>query len=154
MANTILQEGTVRTDQVNTQFLYAKSAVVVGNVNGTDESLLQAQIYLPNTAIPEAMVSGHVYDLGILESNQDLSGISFVDATSPYGAGYVQTCEIWMQTGSTGYTIIWPATSKWPDEYLGDPPTVTLDPNTRYRFAVRDERNGTMVITKAYEYSV
>jgi hypothetical protein len=148
MANTILQEGTVRTDQVNTQLLYATSAVVVGEVNGTDEALLQAQIYLPNT-IPGVMVSGHVYDMGVLNSNQDLSTISFDSAP-----GYVQTCEVWMETGATGYSITWPTTSKWPDEYLGNPPTITLTPNKRYRFAVRSEGDGTMVITKAYEYSV
>lgn len=148
MANTILQEGTVSTEQVNTELLYAKSAVVVGEVNGVDESLRQAQIYLSDT-IPGVMVSGHVYDMGELSSNQDLSGISFATAD-----GYVQTCEIWMETGTTGYSITWPTASKWPDEYLGEPPTVTLAPNTRYRFAVRSEGDGTMVITKAYEYSV
>lgn len=148
MANTILNEGTVRTDQVNTELLYAKSAVVVGEVNGIDESLRQAQIYVPDT-IPGVMVSGHVYDMGVLSSNQDLSGISFASAP-----GYVQTCEIWMQTGTTGYSITWPSASKWPDEYLGDPPAVTLATKTRYRFAVRSEGDGTMVITKAYEYSV
>lgn len=148
MANTILNEGTVSTDQVNTELLYAKSAVVVGEVNGIDESLRQAQIYLQDT-IPGVMVSGHVYDMGVLESNQDLSGISFASAT-----GYVQTCEIWMETGATGYSITWPRASKWPDEYLGESPSVTLATNTRYRFAVRAEGDGTMVITKAYEYSV
>lgn len=148
MANTILNEGTVSTDQVNTELLYAKSAVVVGDINGTDESLRQAQIYLPDT-IPGVMVSGHVYDMGELSSNQDLSGISFVSAP-----GYVQTCEIWMETGDTVYSITWPTASKWPDEYLGEPPSVTLATNTRYRFAVRAEGDGTMVITKAYEYSV
>lgn len=148
MANTILQEGTVSTDQVNTQLLYATSAVVVGEVNGIDESLRQAQIYVPD-AIPGVMVSGHVYDMGVLNSNQDLSGISFASAP-----GYVQTCEIWMETGATGYSVTWPAASKWPDEYMEEPPTVTLTPNKRYRFAVRDEGNGTMVITKAYEYSL
>ena len=148
MANTILNEGTVRTDQVNTELLYAKSAVVVGDVNGIDESLRQAQTYLPDT-IPGVMVSGHVYDMGVLNSNQDLSTISFASAP-----GYVQTCEIWMQTGTTGYSVTWPTASKWPDEYLGEPPTVTLAPSTRYRFAIRAEGDGTMVITKAYEYSV
>lgn len=148
MANTILQEGTVSTDQVNTQLLYATSAVVVGEVNGIDESLRQAQIYVPD-AIPAVMVSGHVYDMGVLNSNQDLSSISFASAT-----GYVQTCEIWMQTGTTGYSITWPTASKWPDEPDGAAPNVTLTPNKRYRFAVRSEGDGTMVITKAYEYSV
>lgn len=148
MPNTILQEGTVDTNQVNTQLLYAKSAVVVGDVNGIDESLRQAQIYLPDT-IPGVMVSGHVYDMGVLSGNYDLSGISF--AAAP---GYVQTCEIWMETGNTGYSITWPATSKWPDEANGSRPTVPLATKTRYRFAVRSEGNGIMVITKAYEYSL
>ena len=153
-----LNEGTVKADLVetellNTDELYAKSKVVVGDVDGTDEILRQAQIYLPDT-IPAVMESGHVYDMGVLSSNQDLSLIIFKDVNSDSSTKYVQTCEIWMETGNTAYTITWPVTSKWPDESMGAITSVTLMSNTRYRFAVRSEGDGTMVITKAYEYSV
>ena len=121
---------------------------VSGEVTTSDDFLREAQIYL-TTAIPSEMESGRVYDLGVLNSNQDLSGISFASAP-----GYVQTCEIWMTTGDTVYSITWPDTSKWPDEADGSRPTVPRVPNTRYRFAVRAEGDGTMVITKAYEYPV
>lgn len=121
---------------------------VYGEVTTSDEFLREAQIYLPAT-IPSVMVSGRVYDLGVLNSNQDLSAITFKSAP-----GYVQTCEIWMETGDTGYSVTWPAGAVWPDEVGGVAPSFVLSGNTRYRFAVRNEGNGTMVITKAYEYSV
>ena len=121
---------------------------VSGEVTTSDEFLREAQIYLPAT-IPSVMVSGRVYDLGVINSNQDLSAITFKSAS-----GYVQTCEIWMETGDTGYSLTWPAGAVWPDSQNGVAPSFALPGNTRYRFAVRNEGNGTMVITKAYEYSV
>lgn len=121
---------------------------VSGEVATSDEFLREAQIYLPAT-IPSEMVSGRVYDLGVINSNQDLSLITFKSAP-----GYVQTCEIWMETGDTGYTVTWPAVAVWPDEPNGVAPSFVLPVNKRYRFAVRNEGNGAMVITKAYEYSV
>lgn len=121
---------------------------VVGEVTTSDEFLREAQVYLPAT-IPSVMMSGRVYDLGVLTSNQDLSAIAFKSAP-----GYVQTCEIWMETGDTGYTVTWPTSSVWPDEPNETPSSIVLPVNTRYRFSVRDESNGTMVITKAYEYSM
>ena len=151
MANTILQEGTVSTTQVNADLVYAKSAVVVGNTGEDANStafLSSAQIYLPNT-IPGVMVSGHVYDMGVLNSNQDLSNISFTAAP-----GYVQTCEIWLTTGSTSYLITWPANSKWPGELSGVAPTVAPLVNSKHRYVIRAEADGTMVINKAYSYSV
>ena len=126
----------------------AGDVTVSGDITASNEHLREAQIYLP-AVIPTSLTSGHVYDLGVINSNQDLSGISF-----PTVAGYVQTCEIWMETGATGYYVTWPAASVWPDEPDGASPSIVLPENTRYRFAVRNEGNGTMVITKAYEYSV
>ena len=121
---------------------------VSGDITASNEHLREAQIYLP-AVIPSEMVSGRVYDLGVINSNQDLSAITFQSAP-----GYVQTCEIWMETGATGYSVTWPEGSVWPDEPDGVSPSIALPENTRYRFAVRNEGNGTMVITKAYEYSV
>jgi len=121
---------------------------VSGEVSTSDEFLREAQIYLP-AVIPSEMVSGRVYDLGVINSNQDLSAIAFKSAP-----GYVQTCEIWMETGDTGYSVTWPEGVVWPDEPNGAAPSFILPANKRYRFAVRNEGNGTTVITKAYEYSV
>lgn len=135
--NTFIGDQTVEGD-----------VTVSGDVTTSDEFLREAQLYLQAT-IPSEMISGRVYDLGVLTSNQDLSAIAFKSAP-----GYVQTCEIWMETGATGYSITWPAGSVWPDEPNGAAPSFVLPVNKRYRFAVRDESNGTMVITKAYEYSV
>lgn len=148
MANTILTGDGVNSPQVNADLINAKSVVVTNDVQTEDSLMRGSQLYVAG-AIPAQLVSGYVYDLGVINSTQDLSAISFQAAP-----GYVQTCEVWMETGATGYSVTWPANSKWPDEYLGNPPTVTLAANKRYRFAVRSEGDGTMVITKAYEYSL
>ena len=122
---------------------------VSGEVSASDEFLRDAQIYLPAT-IPSEMVSGRVYDLGVINSNQDLSAIAFNSAP-----GYVQTCEIWMGTGdgATGYTVTWPVDSIWPDEAAGIA-METLAANTTYRFVVRQEPSGKLIINCAYYYSV
>lgn len=124
------------------------SLVVTGDVDSSADNLKEAQLYIPGI-LSGNLISGHVYDLGVLAQNQDLSGIAF-EALN----GYVQTCEIWMETGDTGYSVTWPVDSIWPDELNGAAPSSMLPVNKRYRFAVRNEGNGTMVITKAYEYSV
>lgn len=120
---------------------------VSGEVATSDEFLRESQIYLP-AAIPSEMVSGRVYDIGVINSNQDLSAIAFNSAP-----GYVQTCEIWMETGDTGYTITWPVDSIWPDEAAGIA-METLAANTTYRFVVRQEPSGKLIINCAYYYSV
>ena len=146
---TVTGNHTVSKDQTIAGNQTVEGDVTVsGDVTTSDEFLREAQLYLQAT-IPSEMISGRVYDLGVLTSNQDLSTIAFKSAP-----GYVQTCEIWMETGDTGYTVTWPAGSVWPDETDGTPPSIVLPANTRYRFAVRDESNGTMVITKAYAYPV
>ena len=53
-----------------------------------------------------------------------------------------------------GYSVTWPFRIVWPDEPNGACSFFCFAVNKRYRFAVRNEGNGTMVITKAYEYSV
>lgn len=124
------------------------SVVITGDVESSADNLKEAQLYVPGI-LSGNLISGHVYDLGVLVTNQDLSGLAFEELN-----GYVQTCEIWMETGDTGYSVMWPEGSIWPDEVNGAAPGIVLPGNTRYRFAVRNEGNGTMVITKAYEYSV
>ena len=124
------------------------SVTITGDIESSADNLREAQLYVPGI-ISGVLVSGHVYDLGVLAQNQDLSGLTF-DTLN----GYVQTCEIWMETGATGYSVTWPSGAVWPDELNGTAPSFVLPANKRYRFAVRNEGNGTMVITKAYEYSV
>lgn len=124
------------------------SVTITGDLEGSADNLKEAQLYVPGI-ISGALVSGHVYDLGVLAQNQDLSGLTF----DPLN-GYVQTCEIWMETGATGYSIQWPADSVWPDESDESEPNFVLPENKRYRFAIRNEGNGKIIITKAYEYSV
>lgn len=121
---------------------------VSGEVTTSDEFLRDAQIYL-SAVIPSEMVSGRVYDLGVINSNQDLSAIAFKAAP-----GYVQTCEIWLTTGATSYLITWPANSKWPGEIDGVAPTVAPLANSRHRYVIRKEADGTLVINKAYSYFV
>ena len=124
------------------------SVTITGDIESSADNLREAQLYVPGI-LSGNLISGHVYDLGVLTQNQDLSSIAF-EALN----GYVQTCEIWMETGNTGYSVTWPSGSVCPDSQDGVAPSFVLPVNTRYRFAVRNEGNGTMVITKAYEYSV
>lgn len=124
------------------------SVVITGDLEGSADNLKEAQLYVPGI-ISGALISGHVYDLGVLAQNQDLSGLTF----DPLN-GYVQTCEIWMETGATGYSITWPTEAVWPDESSESNPGFILPGNTRYRFAIRNEGNGTIIITKAYTYTV
>lgn len=124
------------------------SLTVTGELEGVIDNLKDAQP-ISSGIISGALISGYIYDLGVLTQNQDLSSLAF-DTLN----GYVQTCEVWMETGDTGYSITWPSGAVWPDEPNGAAPSLILSGNTRYRFAVRNEGNGTVVITKAYEYSV
>lgn len=126
----------------------AGGVTVSGDVQTADSLMRESQVYL-QSAIPTVLKSGHVYDLGVINSAQDLSGISFPAAT-----GYVQTCEIWMETGATSYLITWPANSKWPSEVDGVAPTVAPLANSRHRYVIRKEADGTLVINKAYSYFV
>lgn len=97
---------------------------------------------------PSEMLCDAVYDLGILTENKDLSNIKFADIST-----HVQTCEIWFETGETVYTVTWPLRTFWPDEINGVyPPSLTK--NTAYRYAIRREPNGIVIVTKAYSYPV
>ena len=148
MANTILTGDGVNSPQVNVDLLNAKTVVVTNGVQTEDSLMRGSQLYIAG-AIPTQLTSGYVYDLGVINSAQDLSGISF-----PVAASYVQTCEIWLTTGATSYLITWPANSKWPSEVDGVAPTVAPLANSRHRYVIRKEADGTLVINKAYSYFV
>lgn len=97
-------------------------------------------IYTPGT--PAALISSHVYDLGELAANVDLSNVSFAENSAA-----VQTCEIWLANGATAYSVTWPGGLVWLDS---EP---VLEAGKYYRFALRCEPNGTIIGNLAYEYS-
>ncbi len=86
--------------------------------------------------------AGHVYDLGVLSIDTDLTGLMFS------AKEHVQTAELWLSIGNTPLTIIWPNNAIWP---YGEP---VLRANTAYRFALRREPNANLIINLAYEYSL
>lgn len=92
-------------------------------------------------AQPAILQAGHVYDLGVLSTDTDLTALMFA------AKEHVQTAELWFSTGSTILTVIWPSDAIWPDS---EPTLIT---NTAYRFALRREPNGKLIISLAYEYS-
>ncbi len=91
---------------------------------------------------PAILQAGHVYDLGVLSNDTDLTGLMFS------AKEHVQTAELWLSIGNTELTIIWPTNAIWPN---GEP---VLRANTAYRFALRREPNANLIINLAYEYSL
>lgn len=92
---------------------------------------------------PSSLQGSHVYDLGELTQAVDLSTLAFEPMNST-----VQTAELWLSIGSTAYTVTWPTGAVWVD---GEP---ELEAVHAYRFAVRQEPNGNLVINLAYELAV
>lgn len=97
-------------------------------------------IYSPY--VPYAFVSSTVHDLGELNTAVDLSAVAFAASSTS-----VQTCEVWLSCGETVYDVTWPSGAKW----VGDAPTMEV--NKAYRFALRQEPNGALLINLSYEYS-
>ena len=87
--------------------------------------------------------AGHILDLGTLTTDTDLTALSFAESAN------VQTAELWLSTGTIPPILVWPADIIWLD---GSSPT--LSPSTAYRFALRREPNGKLIINLAYEYSI
>ena len=85
-----------------------------------------------------------VHDLGVLAVDTDLSLLAF----EPIATSAVLTAELWFTIGSTIPTVTWPTGSVWPD----GPPA--LSPSAAYRFAIRRELSGNLIISLAYEYSL
>lgn len=92
-------------------------------------------------ALPERLQAGHVYDLGELAEVTDLSALHFEKSD------FVQTSEIWFTISAAIPSIIWPASVIWADEE----PVLML--NSAYRFALRREPNGNLIVSQAYVYS-
>ena len=89
-----------------------------------------------------------VYDLGELPPAVDFSALSFTADDS-----VVQTCELWFSTGEKAPQVSWPDGAIWPDEE-GQTAPADLQTGTAYRFALRREPGGNLIITRAYEYTI
>lgn len=83
-----------------------------------------------------------VHDLGELAVDTNLSLLAF----EPTATSCVLTAELWFAVGSTIPTVTWPTASVWPD----GPPA--LNPSAAYRFVIRREPAGTLILSLAYEY--
>ncbi len=90
--------------------------------------------------LPTILQSGHVYDLGVLSSDTDFSGLIFS------AKEHVQTAELWFNTENTAPTILWPDNCLW----IGLFPALTT--KMAYRFVIRQEPSGKLLINLAYEY--
>lgn len=93
--------------------------------------------------VPTQLRANTVHDLGLLTADLDLSSLVFEEATNE-----VLTAELWFTTGSTVHTVTFPSEAIWVDLK----PVLTND--TAYRFAMRREPNGKLIINLAYEYTL
>lgn len=85
---------------------------------------------------------GHILDLGTLTADTDLTALSFAESAN------VQTAELWFTTGVPAPVITWPADLVWAA------PQPAISGATAYRFALRREPSGKLIINLAYEYSL
>ena len=93
--------------------------------------------------MPSTLQAGHIYDLGQLTENTDFSALKLNETAN------CQTIELWFSTGSSVPTITWPANGVWVNS---EEPLLSL--STAYRFVLRREPNGNLIINLAYEYSI
>lgn len=101
---------------------------------------------MPVRPLPENFLRANVvYDMGALTENTDLSHLSFEPANS------VRSCEVWLSTGESVPSIIWPS-GIWVDSADGNAPD--FESNSHYRLVFRQEGVGNLVISVAYVYSV
>lgn len=102
-----------------------------------------------SAGIPGILESNKVYDLGSITTSPNLSTIQFSDTSL-----FVQTCEIWITAAATSIIPIWPADSIWPEETNQTAPETSLVNATAYRFIVRREHDGKLIISLSYSYSI
>lgn len=84
------------------------------------------------------LTPGHILDLGTLTADTDLTALAFAESAN------VQTAELWFTIGDALPAITWPGDIVWVD---AEP---VLAPSTAYRFALRREPNGKLIINLAY----
>ncbi|MDO5472692.1 MAG: hypothetical protein Q4F35_05080 [Akkermansia sp.] len=104
----------------------------------------QLQPYITGADVNLAVLRPNaVHDLGTLSTDTDLSMLAFEPSTSA-----ILTAELWFATGADLPNITWPPSAILPD---GEPPMLAA---TAYRFAIRRELSGNLIISLAYEYSL
>lgn len=96
----------------------------------------------PATPGEITLTPGHITDLGELSTDTDLSALSFGESAN------VQTAELWFTLGEIVPAIHWPTDIVW---VTAEP---VLEPATAYRFALRREPTGKIIINLAYEYTL
>ncbi len=101
-------------------------------------------------ALPATLEAGHAYDLGALAADTDLSALG---AALPALPDRVQTAELWFSLGATAPAVTWPQDAAWPEEPSALAPAA-LAPARAYRFALRREPGGRLILCRAYEYSL
>lgn len=143
--------GATDADGSDTQLESVHAEVVVDGeivqVDATLESALPGesghlQPVDPATPGNLTLTPGHIHDLGTLAVDTDLTALSFAESAN------VQTAELWFTTGSTAPAVTWSAGIVWAN------PAPDLVPGTAYRYALRCEPSGKIIINLAYEYSL
>lgn len=141
--------GATEADGSDTQLESVHAEVVVdGEIVQVDATLESAmpgesghlQPVDPATPGNLTLTPGHIHDLGELATDTDLTALSFGESAN------VQTAELWFTTGATVPAIQWPGGICW----LNAEPE--LVPAAAYRFALRREPSGKLLINLAYEY--
>lgn len=99
--------------------------------------------------IPSLLEGNKVYDLGNISSSIDLSSIAFTAQSL-----FVQTCEIWLNVTAAGVVITWPTGSIWPGEAGQVASGDALAAGTAYRYVVRKEGSGNLIISLSYTYTL
>ena len=99
-------------------------------------------------ALPATLEAGHAYDLGTLAADTDLSALG---SALPALPDRVQTAELWFSLGETAPAITWPQDAAWPEEPAALAPEA-LAASRAYRFALRREPGGRLILCRAYEY--
>lgn len=94
--------------------------------------------------IPIELNHNRVYDFGLIESDKDLSEMTFLG-----GDLLIQTCELWFKTGDVVPNFSWPGGVFWIDSITGSEPT--WEANMKYRLALRWEID-TIVASISYCY--
>lgn len=87
------------------------------------------------------LTPGHILDLGTLTADTDLTALAFAESAN------VQTAELWFTIGDATPAITWPAEIVWIDDSAPE-----IASSTAYRFALRREPNGKLIINLAYTF--
>ncbi len=148
---------------------FSKAPVSQAASGGGDGSSVDLTGYATETYVDDAVssaTSGQSYltgefvsgnDIDLLDSVvRDLGLINDITITGFSITAVddrVATAELWLTTGDTAPSITWPADAVWLDgTSTGSAPSLEAD--TNYRFALREEPNGRIIMNLAYSYPV